>query len=164
MRTSPAGRSGSSRSTTAGSPSLRTWNARKAIKPLYGVVPGYPGESSSGPFLMGRGVLEELRVWVGGRVERLGPEGGDAVLYAVSAAFAAITAGLSTIALYRVWAEIAVGPYVAAALVSLFLLRYRRRKAAAVVAAPDGPGSTTMPSPTTTGRSHWRGARIWLFV
>jgi len=113
---------------------------------------------------MGRGVLEELRVWVGGRVERLGPEGGDAVLYAVSAAFAAITAGLSTIALYRVWAEIAVGPYVAAALVSLFLLRYRRRKAAAVVAAPDGPGSTTMPSPTTTGRSHWRGARIWLFV
>ncbi|HVX22873.1 MAG TPA: glycosyltransferase 87 family protein [Acidimicrobiales bacterium] len=100
--------------------------------------------------------MGELREWVGGRVARLGPEGGDAVLYAASAAFAAVTAGLSTIALYRVWAEIAIGPYVAAAVASLFLLWWRRRRAVAAADAgsPGGAGR----------RSHWRGARIWLFV
>jgi Glycosyltransferase family 87 len=104
---------------------------------------------------MGKDVVRQLRGSVSARARRLGPEGGDAALYAAAAAFAAATAAWSTISLYRVWAEIAIGPYVAAALVSLVLARYSARPAPAVVPAADG----APPAPR-----RWRPARIWVFV
>ncbi|HEX3947677.1 MAG TPA: glycosyltransferase 87 family protein, partial [Acidimicrobiales bacterium] len=87
----------------------------------------------------------------------LGPEGGDAALYAASAAFAAVTAGLSTIAVYRVWAEIALGPYLLAVVVSLLLARHRRRRAVPA----SQPGAPVAAAPADRRR---RAVRIWLFV
>ena len=91
---------------------------------------------------------------------RLGPEGADAVLYGLSLVFAAVTAGFSTISLYRVWAEIALGPYAAAMVISVFLAWYRRRRMAAVPAAQ----LATAGAGAEGTVNHWRGARIWLFV
>ena len=55
------------------------------------------------------------------------PETADAALYALSAVFAGLTIALSTIALYRQWADIAIGPYAAAAAASLLIARRRRK-------------------------------------
>jgi hypothetical protein len=61
---------------------------------------------------------------------RWAPEIGDALLYGASAVFAGATALFSGIALYRVWGEIAAGPYLLAAVVAgIFALRRRFRAA-----------------------------------
>jgi len=86
------------------------------------------------------------------RVAAWGPEGCDAVLYAASALFAGVTAAFSTIALYRVWGEMAVGPYLVAALVSALLRRHRTRASATEIDAPAEP----------VRRSNV--IRIWLFL
>ena len=82
------------------------------------------------------------------------PEEGDAALYAASALFAGVTAGFSSIALYRQWGELAVGPYVAAALASLIVGRFRAHRRE-VALASGGP---------TPIERHWGTARIVIFV
>jgi hypothetical protein len=82
---------------------------------------------------------------------------GDAVLYGASALFAGATAEFSTISLYRVWGQLALGPYVFAAACSVLLGRHHARAAAATETA-----QPTAPSAGTT--RPWRAARIWLFL
>ncbi|HEY5246809.1 MAG TPA: hypothetical protein VIJ60_14160, partial [Acidimicrobiales bacterium] len=109
---------------------------------------------------MGRDVVRQLRGWLGARARQLGPEGGDAALYLAAAVFAVITAAFSTISLYRVWAEIAIAPYVVAALVSVVLARRPAVPRPAVRAPAVGPAADG--APPASGR--WRGARIWVFA
>lgn len=104
---------------------------------------------------------------IGGFLRRAGaqvttwqPEEVDAVLYAASALFAGLTAELSGLSLYRQWGEMAVGPYLVAAVVSALIGRHAaRRQAGTVDAAPRQP----------TGRAHdrrkqWGTARVVLFL
>lgn len=72
-------------------------------------------------------MLDDIRSRAATRLGSWGPEGGDALLYGAAALFAGATALFSTIALYRVWGEFAVGPYLAALAVSIHLVRRRRR-------------------------------------
>jgi Glycosyltransferase family 87 len=72
-------------------------------------------------------LVSEIRQWAGARVARWIPEAGDTVLYGVSGAFALLVAGFSGIALYRQWAELALGPYLAAAVLSLVCAIYQAR-------------------------------------
>ncbi len=85
------------------------------------------------------------------------PELGDAVLYALAAVFAAATVAVSSLSLYRVWGEMAVGPYAVAAVASvvLFAVRRRRRRRGAGAGAPDRHGGL--------GRAV-RSGRVWLLV
>jgi len=74
----------------------------------------------------------------------------DSLLYAMSALFAGVTAVAVTIPLYREWGRLAVGPYVAGALVMAVVAHLRRR---AAVAAPSG----------TVNGPGWRAARLVAF-
>ena len=71
-----------------------------------------------------------LRVW--GRIKRISPEAGDALLYGVSALFALLTIYTSTNALYQVWGRMALLPFVFGAVASGVLAgavrRARRRQ------------------------------------
>lgn len=67
-----------------------------------------------------------LRARTFGVVTAWSPQERDAVLYAGSALFAVITAQVSTIDLYRQWAELAVVPYTVGALASALLARRAR--------------------------------------
>jgi hypothetical protein len=97
---------------------------------------------------------------MGARIALWEPEEGDAVLYAASALFAGLTARFSGIALYRQWGELALAPYLIAAVASALVGRHRARVGAAggraevLAEAPDG----------TAVRRHWSVARIWVFV
>jgi hypothetical protein len=62
------------------------------------------------------------------RVGSWSPEQRDTVVYACGAVFALATFRLSAIELYRQWAEIAIGPYVIAALISAMTVRRARRR------------------------------------
>lgn len=75
-------------------------------------------------------MVHDARTWVVTRAAALGPERTDALLYALAAVFAGITAVLSSLALYRVWGQLAVGPYVVAAGASLVLARRHARSTA----------------------------------
>jgi hypothetical protein len=79
------------------------------------------------------------------------PEERDAVLYAASGLFAVVTAETSSITLYRQWAELAVGPYVAAAVVSALLARRARRRRQGLPAGE-------------LRRWHWTTPRMLLFL
>lgn len=96
--------------------------------------------------------MRDLRKTCGPWVATLPPETVDAALYGIAAVFAAVTAGFSTLALYRAWGEIAVGPYLLVAALSAFL-GWRRRR--------DRAPSETVVDGTST---RWSGVRIWLFV
>jgi hypothetical protein len=50
------------------------------------------------------------RAWA--RIASVGPETGDAILYGLSAVFAAVIILTSTLALYRQWGELALGPFI----------------------------------------------------
>jgi hypothetical protein len=70
------------------------------------------------------------------RLRTLSPETGDALLYGFSAAFALVTICTSTLALYRQWAELAIGPFIFGTVASTILAvtvarRARRRGGAA---------------------------------
>jgi len=71
------------------------------------------------------------------RLRTLGPETGDALLYGLSAAFALVTIYTSTLALYRQWAELAIGPFifgtVASAVLAIVAARRSRPRAGATV-------------------------------
>ena len=71
-------------------------------------------------------MVKELTLKAGTAVKAWTPEEGDAALYGASALFAVLTIALSGLVLYRQWAMLAVGPYVAAAVVSA-LIGHRRR-------------------------------------
>jgi hypothetical protein len=70
----------------------------------------------------------------------LGPETGDALLYALSAAFALVTICTSTLALYRQWAELAIGAFifgaVASTVLALMTARRSRQRGGAAVTPP----------------------------
>ena len=72
-------------------------------------------------------MVKDLSYRVGTIVRRWEPEEGDAALYGASALF---TLGVivlsSSVVLYRQWAELALGPYVAVAIVSALVGRHRR--------------------------------------
>jgi hypothetical protein len=84
----------------------------------------------------------------------------DAVLYAAAALFAIITFQASSIALYRQWGELAVGPYAVGAVASAVAARRARRKAAAAAEAPGAGVMTTPASPTW----HWTTSRTVIFL
>jgi hypothetical protein len=90
-----------------------------------------------------------------GRSGSIGPETGDAILYAIGAAFAVVTIFTSGLALYRVWAELAVGPYLfgalASAVVALVVAR-RRARASADVSAGRRAGRSGRPRRQWTSR------------
>jgi hypothetical protein len=71
------------------------------------------------------------------RLRTFGPETGDALLYGLSAAFALVTICTSTLALYRQWAELAIGPFifgtVASAVLAFLAARRSRQRAGAAV-------------------------------
>ena len=76
------------------------------------------------------------------------PEERDAVLYAASGLFAVLTAETSSITLYRQWGELAMVPYVVAAVLSALLARRARRR----------------PRPHADARWHWTTPRMLLFL
>jgi hypothetical protein len=102
--------------------------------------------------------VHDLGRRIGARVGSLAPETGDGALYAASALFAILTVALSHISLYRVWGEIAVGPYAAAAAVSVGLAVVFGRMSPAV--ASDG---LAFPSPDVVAHRR-RAARAVVLV
>jgi hypothetical protein len=70
------------------------------------------------------------RLW--GRIKRISPEVGDALLYGVSALFALLTISTSTNALYQVWGRMALLPFafgaIASAVLAWAVRRVRRRQ------------------------------------
>ena len=85
--------------------------------------------------------VRSFRVRALTRLRTLSPETGDALLYALSAAFALVTIYTSTLALYRQWAELAIGPFIFGTVASVILAvvvarRSRLRGAAAAAASP----------------------------
>ncbi len=85
------------------------------------------------------------------------PEQRDAALYLACALFAAGMAGTSSIALYRAWGRLAVGPYAAGALASGWLaLRDRRSERTA-------PPGTAVVAAAGDGW-HWTTPRLAIFL
>lgn len=78
------------------------------------------------------------RVW--GRITRITPEVGDALLYGVSALFALLTIYTSTNALYQVWGRMALLPFafgaVASTVLALVISRTRRRQPGRALTKP----------------------------
>ena len=109
----------------------------------------------------------DLRRRAGARLAAMSPEVGDAALYGASAAFAALTALFSTISLYRVWGQLALGVYLVAAVVSLLLWRARRHDAAITAAeSPEPPAPAALSSRVreVAWSRRWRSSRRWVFL
>ena len=70
-------------------------------------------------------------VWGRARVRyrAISPETGDAILYALSALFAFVTIVGSSLALYRQWAELAIGPFIFGTVASAILAALGARRA-----------------------------------
>jgi len=102
-------------------------------------------------------LVHALRQWSGARVRAWRPEERDAGLYAASALFAGLTPHFSGLALYRQWGELAVGPYLVAAVASALVGRHRARKERLGLepAPPSGPEALRQP---------WRPVRIVIFL
>jgi len=90
---------------------------------------------------------------VGTAVRTWEPEEGDAALYVLSALFALLTIEFSRTDLYRQWAELAVGPYLAAAGLSILIALHRRRR------QPHPRADVPAREP-----HHWSTPRIALFI
>ena len=99
-------------------------------------------------------MLENLSYRVGALVRTWEPEEGDAVLYGLSALFALLTIDISGEALYRQWAELAIGPYLVAAVGSVAVGWVRRERR---LHDPE-PAARAAPS------KHWSTPRILLFL
>jgi len=82
------------------------------------------------------------------RIRSLSPETGDAILYGLSVVFALVTILTSSIALYRQWAELAIGPFVFGTLASVAL---------AVMAARRSRRRGDRGSTQSTSRRQWIG-------
>jgi len=90
---------------------------------------------------------------VGTAVRSWQPEEGDAALYAASGLFALGTIVFSNTVLYRQWAELAIGPYVGAAVLSMALGLNRRRR-----------HGQQRRAQTPRSLRHWSTPRIALFL
>ncbi|HEX3793715.1 MAG TPA: glycosyltransferase 87 family protein [Acidimicrobiales bacterium] len=92
----------------------------------------------------------------------ISPEWGDALVYVAGAVFAVVTFYTSGLALYRQWSELALGPYIAGAVVAAILaLVVRRRSSGApsdpVEAAPSGGSvAVAVARPTVKGTPRWQ--------
>ena len=79
------------------------------------------------------------------RLRTLSPETGDALLYGFSAAFALVTICTSTLALYRQWAELAIGPFifgtVASTILAVMVARRARHRGGAAATDQRAPGN-----------------------
>jgi len=102
-------------------------------------------------------MVRDLPRAVAARVSSWGPEAGDAVLYAAAALFAGLTMEFTSQPPYRTWGELALGPYLLAAVLSALLGRYRSRDH-----QPELP--TAVPGPGDAVARRARGVRIGLFV
>ena len=82
--------------------------------------------------------VRSFRVRAVTRLRTLSPETGDALLYALSAVFAVLTICTSSLALYRQWAELAIGAFIFGAVAStaLALVTARRSRQRGGAAAP----------------------------
>ena len=98
--------------------------------------------------------VRSFRVRALTRLRTLSPETGDALLYALSAAFALVTICTSTLALYRQWAELAIGPFIFGTVASAILAVVVARRSRLAAARPPPPhrrargatGSSASPS------------------
>ena len=81
------------------------------------------------------------------------PEEGDAALYGLSGLFALLVIAFSATPLYRQWAELAIGPYLAAALLSAAVGARRRYRASHPVVGAAFPPVR-----------HWSTPRLALFM
>jgi hypothetical protein len=89
---------------------------------------------------------------------RLNPEWRDVVLYGASAVFAAVTALVVSIPLYRQWGQMAVGPYAAAtAIAALAAWRWSASRSAAGT-------RTAGTGPSERARRRARSARLVAFL
>ncbi|MHB1776411.1 MAG: glycosyltransferase 87 family protein [Acidimicrobiales bacterium] len=102
--------------------------------------------------------MRDLPRAVAARISSWGPEAGDAVLYAAAALFAGLTMELTSQPPYRTWGELALGPYLAAAVLSALVGRYRARDH-----PPAFPSAVAGLDDGTVARRA-RGVRIGLFV
>jgi Glycosyltransferase family 87 len=123
-----------------------------------------PALGSKSALVVLKTVLDDLQGRARALIRAMNAQEADAVLYALSALFAAITIRTSTIALYRQWGELAIGPYIVAALGSgVFGYRTRRRyraqgKRAYEVEGPDGLGGRAVRG------LHIGPARAWMLL
>jgi len=83
-----------------------------------------------------RTTLRSAEQWAVSRTRAISPEAGDAILYAVGAIFAQVTIVSSNEALYRQWAELAIGPFILGALAAAVLAVVARRRTRAAVPGP----------------------------
>ena len=106
--------------------------------------------SPAGP---GQSRVRSLRTRVADRVHHLSFEWRDALVYAMSACFAAVTALVAGIPLYRQWGEMAVGPYAAAAVGMAVVAWFagRRTRAARLVEPGDRDPTTPPTAPPADG-------------
>ncbi|MDA8148848.1 MAG: glycosyltransferase family 87 protein [Actinomycetota bacterium] len=127
------------------------------------------GDPAGGRWAVVTGWAEALRSaggavlrWVGG----LSPEWADVLVYGASALFAVLTIVIAGIPLYRQWGEMAVGPYLAAAVgmaVVASLAARHRRSAPGHEAGQGATGAERQPA--TRGPVRWTNvARVVAFV
>ena len=79
------------------------------------------------------------------RLRALSPLAGDALLYGLSVAFALVTIYTSTLALYRQWAELAIGPFIFGTICSAVLALVAARRSARTEVGAVGPAATDAP-------------------
>lgn len=118
--------------------------------------PAGPGTAAAaqGPSI--EHVARRLAARVARRFTSWSPEERDILLYAGSAVFALVVLGTSSIALYRQWAGLAVGPYLLGAAGAAWLA-WRARRAAT---RPTG----TVVRRRHDGPWHWTTPRLALFM
>lgn len=102
-------------------------------------------------------MVQDLARRAAARVTSWGPEACDAVLYAAAALFAGLTMEFSTEATYRLWGRLALGPYLAAAVLSAVVGRHRVRD-------PQESSVTLAGTDARVSARRARGVRIGLFV
>jgi hypothetical protein len=79
--------------------------------------------------------------WARRRYRGISPETGDAIFYGLSAVFAFITILSSSLALYRQWAELAIGPFLLGAVLSAVLAAVQGRRSRGQGEVADNPPS-----------------------
>ncbi len=106
-------------------------------------------------------IAEGSPVWgrVRERYRGISPETGDAILYGLSALFALVTIVGSGLALYRQWAELAIGPFIFGTVASGILAAVGARRAhnahRAVRAGDDADGAGGRTGVRPPGRRQW---------
>ncbi len=93
---------------------------------------------SAAPLSIAGGSSVWGRAWV--RYRAISPETGDAILYALSALFAFVTIVGSSLALYRQWAELAIGPFIFGTVASAILAALGARRAHRTGTGARAPG------------------------